>query len=362
MPGKRRRPPHPSSPAPSFIREMPPEERPRQRLLRSGGEALSDPEVLSLVLGNGCREVCSLELAREILRETSGLPGLVGIRPDSLQRRGLGQAKAASVLASLELARRLARAEIPERDLLDRPAAIVQYLALRYAVRDQEVMGALYLDSRHRLMAEGDVFRGTIVKASVEPPLPLNLLLTVDAKASWRELRVGHLTPAARLKPASRHRDRLQAHHAAPRSRASNFCIVPAETGRSERGPLGFARSIQLLRVGKGAASLRWKPGRAPCHASHARASARRSSPLASASSRSVGTSKPSSRSRSSERPCSSSCSFRLVPSSCSWCSGGTGGVPGEHPPLVAEMSPVPSRLPVELARVAGERRVKSRV
>ena len=181
MPGKRRPAAYPSPPVPSFIREMPPEERPRQRLLRSGGDALSDPEVLSLVLGSGSRGVCPLELAREILRETSGLPGLVGIRADSLQRRGLGQAKAASVLASLELARRLARAEIPDRDLLDRPAAIVQYLALRYALRDQEVMGALYLDSRHRLMAEGDVFRGTIVKASVEPRQFLTVALARNA-------------------------------------------------------------------------------------------------------------------------------------------------------------------------------------
>ena len=78
----------------------------------------------------------------------------MGIQAETLQRRGIGEAKAASVLASLELARRLARAEIPERELLDRPAEIARYLVLRYAVRDQEVMGALYLDARHRLIAE----------------------------------------------------------------------------------------------------------------------------------------------------------------------------------------------------------------
>ncbi len=91
MPGQRRRAPLPPPPAPSLVREMPPDERPRQRLLRSGGDALSDSEVLSLVLGSGSRGICPLELAREILRETSGLPGLVGIRADSLRRRGLGR-------------------------------------------------------------------------------------------------------------------------------------------------------------------------------------------------------------------------------------------------------------------------------
>ena len=158
-----------SPPAPSLIREMPPDERPRQRLLRSGGAVLSDPEVLALVLGNGCRAVCSLELARGILQETSGIGGLVGIRASALRRRGVGEAKAAAVLAALELARRLVQAEVPERIPMDRPRAVASYLVLRYALRDQEVMGALYLDVRRRLLGEGEVFRGAIGRTCVEP-------------------------------------------------------------------------------------------------------------------------------------------------------------------------------------------------
>jgi len=153
----------------SLIREMPPDERPRQRLLRSGGAVLSDPEVLALVLGHGCRGVCSLELARGILRETSGIGGLVGIRASALRRRGLGEAKAASVLAALELARRLVRAEVPERIPMDQPRAVASYLVLRYALRDQEVVGDLYLDVRHRLIGEGEVFRGALSRTFVEP-------------------------------------------------------------------------------------------------------------------------------------------------------------------------------------------------
>ena len=164
---KRAAPPTP--PLPSLIRDMPPEERPRQRLLRSGGESLSHAEVLALVLGNGCREVCSLELARSILDETGGLPGLVGIRPDALQRRGLGEAKAAAVLAALEMARRLAEFDLPDRQPLARPYLLVRYLFLRYALRDQEVVGALYLDGRSRLMGEEEFFRGAISRATVEP-------------------------------------------------------------------------------------------------------------------------------------------------------------------------------------------------
>jgi len=172
MAGRRPRrspPPRSRRELPSLIREMPPDERPRQRLLRSGGEALSDPEVLALVLGHGSRNVCSLELAREILQETAGLPGLVGIRAEALQRHGLGEAKAASVLAALELARRLARAEVPEREPMTKPAEVARYLALRYGRRNQEVMGALFLDTRRRLVGEAELFRGCLTRASVEP-------------------------------------------------------------------------------------------------------------------------------------------------------------------------------------------------
>jgi DNA repair protein RadC len=70
---------------------------PRQRFLRSDDPSLSDAEILAVHLGNGCREVGTLELAREILDEAGGIEGLIGIRPTALQRRGLGEAKEASV-------------------------------------------------------------------------------------------------------------------------------------------------------------------------------------------------------------------------------------------------------------------------
>jgi DNA repair protein RadC len=153
----------------SLLREMPVEERPRQRLLRGGGDALADPEVLSLILGSGCRGVCALELAREILTETGGLTGLVGMRPDTLQRRGLGEAKAAAVLAALELARRLARSEVPRRLSMKRPFRVASYLSLRYGLRDQEAVGALFLDVRNRLLGEAEIARGTLDRALIEP-------------------------------------------------------------------------------------------------------------------------------------------------------------------------------------------------
>jgi DNA repair protein RadC len=86
-----------------------------------------------------------------------------------LHRKGLGDSKAASVLASLELAKRLARAEVPRRRPLRNPWAVVSYLFLKYTVRDQEVVGALYMDVRNRLIGEREIFRGTLERAVVEP-------------------------------------------------------------------------------------------------------------------------------------------------------------------------------------------------
>lgn len=151
------------------IRELPFEERPRERLLARGCGALSDAELLAVLLRCGRPGLSALALARRLLHEAGGLVGLVGASPRSLRRPGLGPAKSASLLAAVEIGRRLARAELPERVPLSRPAKVASYIDLRYAHFGQEVMGALYCDARHRLLLERELFRGTLHRAAVEP-------------------------------------------------------------------------------------------------------------------------------------------------------------------------------------------------
>lgn len=152
-----------------LIRELPPDERPRERLLDHGGEALSDREVIAVLLRTGGPEGSALQLAADLLREHGGVLGLLDLRPDELERPGLGPAKAASLMAATELGRRLARYELPERMDVENPRDTARYLHLKYADRHQEVMGALYVDARHRLAAERVLFRGTLDRAAVEP-------------------------------------------------------------------------------------------------------------------------------------------------------------------------------------------------
>jgi DNA repair protein RadC len=155
------------------VRELPADERPRERLLAQGAKSLGDAELVAVLLRTGRPGASAIAVAREILTAVGGLPGIAASGAPGLLRKGLGQAKAASLLAAAELARRLARGEAFERVAMGAPAAVASYLALRYGVRDQEVMGALYLDSRHRLVAERELYRGTVNRAAVEPRLIL---------------------------------------------------------------------------------------------------------------------------------------------------------------------------------------------
>src|SRR5688572_11847303 len=100
-PGLPPRPPVPASPRASMIRELPAHDRPRERLLREGGTALTDTELLAVLLRTGCAGASALDLARELLATSGGLAALASLDGAGLQRRGLGAAKAAGVMAAL---------------------------------------------------------------------------------------------------------------------------------------------------------------------------------------------------------------------------------------------------------------------
>jgi DNA repair protein RadC len=183
-----------------LIRELPEDERPRERMLAHGPATLGDAELVAVLLRTGRAGASALTIARELLSRHGGLEGLASCRrAPELAGRGLGEAKAATLLAAAELGRRLVRARIPEREPLSRPAAAASYLALRYAGRDQEVLGALYLDTRNRLLAERELYRGTLNRAAVEPRLILKegLLRGAAAMIVFHTHPSGDPTPSA---------------------------------------------------------------------------------------------------------------------------------------------------------------------
>ncbi len=165
----------------SLLRELAADERPRERLLRRGSESLSESELLAILLRTGGPGASAVDMARQILRRCGGLVGLPAASADSLRCRGVGPAKVATLLAAVEIGRRLARARLPARRPLDRPEMVAEYLSLRYQCSDQEVMGVLYVDTRQRLMGDREVYRGTLNRAAAEPRSLLKTGLLRDA-------------------------------------------------------------------------------------------------------------------------------------------------------------------------------------
>lgn len=152
------------------LRAWPAGERPREKLLERGAAALSDAELLALLLGTGTHGADALELARGLLLEHGCLRNLLAATPARvLGSRGLGPARLARLQASLELAKRHYGAALRAGISLNSPAETRRFLAAQLRDRPYEVFCCLHLDNRHRLIAFEELFRGTIDNTTVYP-------------------------------------------------------------------------------------------------------------------------------------------------------------------------------------------------
>jgi DNA repair protein RadC len=153
-----------------MVKDLPTESRPREKLLARGPGALSDTELLALLLRTGVTGKGVLQLAQELLDGFEGIAGLLQSGQDALKRiKGLGPAKRAELLAVLELARRALAQQLRARSALDTPEAVKHYLQLHLAAKPHECFAVLFLDSQHRLLALEELFRGTLAQTSVYP-------------------------------------------------------------------------------------------------------------------------------------------------------------------------------------------------
>ena len=150
-----------------MLKDLPPDARPREKMLARGPAALADTELLALLLRTGVRGTPVMQLARNLLDHFSGLPGLLQASPDELRQvRGLGPAKRAEVCAVLELARRSLSQELAERPVFDSPDRVKQHLRLTLGHLPHEVFAVLFLDAQNRLMRLEEMFRGTLTQIS----------------------------------------------------------------------------------------------------------------------------------------------------------------------------------------------------
>ena len=151
------------------IRNLPAQARPREKLLERGPQALSDVELLAILLRTGMAGKNVFSLAEELLHR-GGISGLLHASREQLQAfKGLGPAKQAELLAVAELARRALAERLREREAFAAPGLVKEYLQLHLAHKAHEVFAVLFLDSQHRLLALEELFRGTLSQTSVYP-------------------------------------------------------------------------------------------------------------------------------------------------------------------------------------------------
>ena len=165
------------------IRDWPAGERPREKLLARGSAALSDAELLAVLLGSGSRGKDAIALGRELLINAGSLSALLSRPEQQIRAGGLGPAKRARIVAALELARRSLAEELQQRQGLSNPRDSGDYLRARLRHLPYEVFGCLFLDNRHRVLAFEELFRGTVDGASVHPREVVRACLQHNASA-----------------------------------------------------------------------------------------------------------------------------------------------------------------------------------
>ncbi|HEC15858.1 MAG TPA: JAB domain-containing protein [Sedimenticola sp.] len=181
------------------ITDWPAQERPREKLLQRGANALSDAELLAIFLRTGVAGKTAVDLARELLDEHGGLRNLLAAdRARFCASHGLGQAKYVQLQAVLEMGRRHLRETLERGDALTSPRHTRDYLSVRLRGYPHEVFACLFLDNRHRVIEYEELFHGTIDGASVHPREVVRRAMSHNAAA----LILAHNHPSGVAEPS----------------------------------------------------------------------------------------------------------------------------------------------------------------
>ena len=156
--------------SPHKISRWPKKERPRERLLQQGSQHLTEAELLGILLGKGAREKTAIDLARELLARYESLQKLFSRSPSELTKvKGIGPAKAASLMAAFELVRRIQSKDEDDRPTFKRSSDVANhYLSLMRDLR-KEVFKVLLLNRANRLLKEVHISEGTLDASIVHP-------------------------------------------------------------------------------------------------------------------------------------------------------------------------------------------------
>jgi len=184
---------------PKTIKMWPASERPRERLMQLGAAALSDAELVAVLLRSGIRGKDAITLARDLVNQCGGLRGLFALSGHDLRQvKGLGTAKAATLLAVAELARRQLKENINGRNVIRDPESVMQYLYSSLRDKTREVFKVLYLNKANCIISDRDLFYGTVDEATIHPREVVKTALDCYATA----LVLVHNHPSGRTEPS----------------------------------------------------------------------------------------------------------------------------------------------------------------
>ena len=191
---------------PVLMAAVPPHERPRERLLARGSEALTDCELLALVLRNGVRGMSALDLAAELLAEYGSLGEMATARPEELATRsGVGSAKAAALVAAFQLGRRAAGSHM-ESTTLRGPDDVARVALRELGNARRERVLVLVCDAGNRLRRTVIVSEGSIDRALV----PVREILNAVLRHDGRSFAIAHNHPGGDQEPSTADRRATQ--------------------------------------------------------------------------------------------------------------------------------------------------------
>ena len=150
------------------LKELPPDERPRERLKLRGPSSLRDSDLLAILLNTGTVGLTVTDLAEQLVAKHGGLRGLQRLEVSELARiRGVGDAKAVRLKAALELGRRLAIQSPDERPQISAPDDVVSLVQIEMAALTQEQLRVVLLDTKNRVLAVRTVYQGSVNSAQI---------------------------------------------------------------------------------------------------------------------------------------------------------------------------------------------------
>ncbi|HOX36927.1 MAG TPA: DNA repair protein RadC [Candidatus Brocadiia bacterium] len=166
------------------MKEIPEDERPRERLLKCGADALSEAELLAIIIRDGTPEMSAVGLAHALLARFGSLRNLSRAgAPEITKVKGIGKAKAAQILAALAVGRRASSETARTGDLFDSPERVFDYFRAGFRDLKQETFHVVLLDTKHRLLKTSRIFAGTLNLSTVHPREIFNEAIRESAAA-----------------------------------------------------------------------------------------------------------------------------------------------------------------------------------